>query len=162
MDANERELESRTGFQPVCDGKVVGHEKAQNSQKVSGLLEQLKKDVLAGISERNAVFFDEEMEKLDKWAEDRQKSLKGSLKELKEQIKELKKEARRTSNLPDKLKMRRKIQSLEKKRDEAWKAYDSAAREVEQKKDELIDDVEARLSQQTSSVPLFHIRWKIV
>ena len=125
-------------------------------------LKKQEKYLLGDISERNAVFFDEEMEKLDKWAADQQKTLKSDLKDLDDQIKELKKDARRTSNLPDKLKMRRKTQTFEKKRDTAWKAYDSAAREIEQKKDELIDEVEARLNKQTSSVPLFHIRWKLI
>jgi SNF2 family DNA or RNA helicase len=134
----------------------------QDDGRLEKSLKKQEKHLLGDISERNAVFFDEEMEKLDKWAADQQKTLKSDLKDLDEQIKELKKEARRTSNLPDKLKMRRKTQTLEKKRDTAWKAYDSAAREIEQKKDELIDEVEARLDQQTSSVPLFHIRWKLI
>jgi len=134
----------------------------EDNHRLQKQLKKQEKNLLGDISERNAVFFDEEMEKLDRWAADQQKTLKADLKDLDDQIKERKKEARRTSNLPDKLKLRRKTQTLEKKRDEAWKTYDLSARKIEQKKDHLIDDVEARLSQQTSSVPLFHIHWKLI
>lgn len=125
-------------------------------------LKKQEKNLLGDISERNAAFFDEEMEKLDKWAADQQKTLKIELKNLDDQIKELKKDARRTTNLPDKLKLRRKTQKLEKRRDEAWRNYDLAARDIEKKKDGLIDDIEARLDQNTATVPLFQIQWKLI
>ena len=106
--------------------------------------------------------FDEEMDKLDRWAADQQKSLRTNLKELDDQIKELKRQVRQTSSLPDKIALQKKGKGLEKKRDEAWRSYDQAAREIEQKKEKLIDTVEARLSQTVTNQILFQIEWKIV
>jgi hypothetical protein len=107
------------------------------------------------------VWFDEEMEKLDKWAEDKRAGLKADLKELDEQIKALKKEIRQTGNLPEKLSLQRQARALETKRDEAWRAYDAAAKEIEIQKDGLLDQVEERLGHSVSDEELFVIRFEI-
>lgn len=121
-----------------------------------------KNRVLDDISQRNAIFFEEEMEKLNRWAEDRRKSLKTSLKEFDDQIAELKKQARIAPNLPEKLEIQKKIRDLDKKRDDAWREYDRAAKEVELQKDVLIEKIEARLQQDIEEETLFTIRWKLI
>lgn len=124
--------------------------------------ERLKIGVLGEISERNTVFFEEEMEKLDRWAEDKRKSLRTTLKDYDDQINDLKKEARFAPNLPEKLALQKKIRSLDKKRDEAWREYDDGARDIERQKDSLIDRIEARLQQKIEEEDLFTVRWKLV
>lgn len=124
--------------------------------------DRFKNRVVNDISERNAVFFEEEMEKLDRWAEDKRKSLKTTLKDYDDEIADLKKQARVAPNLPEKLAIQKKIRNLDKKRDEAWRQYDEGAREIERQKDTLIDHVEARLQQEVEEETLFTIRWKLV
>jgi hypothetical protein len=129
---------------------------------VQVVYDRLKNNVLGDISERNTVFFEEEMEKLDRWAEDKRKSLKGTLKDYDDQIADHKKQARVAPNLPEKLAIQKKIRNLDKKRDEAWREYDEGARGIERQKDSLIDDVEARLQQEIEEENLFTVRWKLV
>lgn len=124
-------------------------------------VEQQRKTILDDMSARQSAWFDDEMEKLDNWAEDKRTGLKADLKELDEQIKALKKEIRQTGNLPDKLALQRKVRGLESKRDEAWRAYDAAAKEIEVQKDNLLDQVEERLGQSVSDEELFAIRFEI-
>ena len=50
---------------------------------------------------------------------------------------------------------------MDKKRDEAWRAYDAAARDVERHKDGLLDQVEEQLRQETASEDLFALRWTV-
>jgi len=121
-----------------------------------------KNAILSDISERNAVFFEEEMDKLNRWAEDKRKSLKSTLKDYDDQIADLKKQARMAPNLPEKLALQKKIRSLDKKRDNAWREYDEAAREIERQKDTLIDQVEARLGQEIEEEELFTIQWRLI
>jgi predicted nucleic acid-binding Zn-ribbon protein len=102
------------------------------------------------------------MEKLNLWAEDRRKTLKSTLKDYDDEIATLKKQARSAPNLPEKLAIQKKIRNLDKKRDEAWQAYDEASREVERQKDRLIDEVEARLEQEIEEELLFTIRWRLI
>lgn len=98
---------------------------------------------------------------MDRWGEDRRNSLRLLLRELDEQIKELKKQSRLTPNLPEKLKHEKEKRLLENKRDEAWKEYDQVAKEIELKKDDLIDEIEKKLKQTVLEEALFTIRWKL-
>lgn len=106
-------------------------------------------------------FFEQELEKLDKWGEDRRNSLKINLKELDQQIKEIKRQARFATNLPEKLQLEKKRRQLESERDEAWREYDKAAKEIERNKDALIEDVERHLQQSVEEEELFFIQWEI-
>ncbi len=126
------------------------------------VLDERQRSVIAAITERAGVFFEQEMEKLDHWADDKRRSLKTNLKDLDQRIKDRKKEARATSALPEKIRIQREIQKIQGRRDEAWRRYDEAAREIEERKDELLDDIEARLEQKTEVTPLFTIRWTLI
>ena len=66
------------------------------------------------------------MDKLDRWAEDRRKSLKAALDELDTKIRETRKGARLAPNLPTKLDLQRQLRQLEATRNEAWKEFDEA------------------------------------
>jgi hypothetical protein len=155
----QRRTKNDFGLCASVNSSEAGGKKEIRDDPCRVLIEKLQKEKLSEISERNAVFFDEEMEKLEKWAEDRRVTLKTVLKEQDEQIKELKKEARRAHSLPDKLGLQKKIRDLQKKRDEAWREYDQASREIEEQKDELIDRVEKQLKRSTFSKELFTIQW---
>lgn len=135
---------------------------AIDGSAAQGRLDVLKSDILGEVSERNAVFFEEEMDKLNRWASDKRATLKTQLKNYDDEIAELKKQARTARNLPEKLAMQKKIRTLDKKRDDAWREYDEAAREVERQKDELIDRVEARLQQEVHEETLFTVRWTLI
>lgn len=95
-------------------------------------------------------------------SEDKRAGLKADLKDLDDQIKEIKREVRQTGNLPDKLALQKKVRSLEQKRDDAWRAYDDDARQVESQKDTLLDQVEERLAQDVEHIPLFTIRFRVI
>jgi len=124
--------------------------------------EMRKNELLSEMERRQSAWFEEEIEKLNFWAEDKRKGLKAELKDFDEQISALKKEARLAVNLPDKLAIQKKLRDLDHKRDEAWKAYDTDARLIEQQKDALLDTVEERLRQTIEEKTIFAIRWSVV
>jgi hypothetical protein len=130
-------------------------------EPVRKTVERQRKAILDELAARQSAWLDEEMEKLDNWAEDKRAGLKADLRELDEQIKALKKEIRQTGNLPDKLALQRQARVLEVKRDEAWRAYDVAAKEIAIQKDSLLDQVEERLGQSVSDEELFAIRFEV-
>lgn len=167
-------------FFAACDedGNLIPDEAARKLFKLEAnatgtILENpyadlLKNEIEAGfethlqsLEHKNGEFFNEEMEKLDKWAEDRRTALKTSLKDLDEQIKDIKRQIRQPGNLPEKLALQKKARKLEGKRDEAWREYDDAAKVIEEKKDEVIDMVEARMKQQVETTELFTISFEI-
>lgn len=124
--------------------------------------EAQKQQILGDVEDRYAAYFEQEMEKLDHWADDKRKGLKFNLKDLDTQIKDLKRQIRGSKNLPEKLAFQRKAQKLEKKRDDAWREYDEQAREVEKKKDSLLDIIEQKLRMNTTEQHVFSIKWSLI
>lgn len=120
-----------------------------------------ERQLLEDLTTRNGRWFDLEMDKLDRWAEDRRASLKATLHELDEALKAAKKAARLAATLPEKLERQREARGIEGKRDDAWRAFDQASREIDRQKDALLDEISRRLEQKTQWEPLFTLRWTL-
>jgi hypothetical protein len=120
-----------------------------------------QKTILEALTKRNADRFDIEMDKLEHWADDRRASLKVELDDLEEAIKETRKAARLAPNLPDKLAKQQALKKLDAKRDEVWRSYDEASKDIEKQKDNLLDEISRRLEQNTDTQVLFTIRWRL-
>lgn len=118
-------------------------------------------NLLEELTHRNADWFEIEIDKLDRWAEDRRASLQVELDDLDETIKETRKAARLAPNLPEKLTKQQALRKLEAKRDEAWRNYDAASRDLDKKKDELLDEISQRLEQNTKTDLLFILKWNL-
>lgn len=123
---------------------------------------QRQQALLDAIVTKNGQWFDLEMDKLDRWAEDRRTALKADLDDLDQQIKETRKAARLAPTLPDKLERQRALRKLETRRDEAWRNYDEASRTLDRQKDTLLDEISHRLAQKTEQATLFTLRWRVV
>ncbi|MCJ7510368.1 MAG: DEAD/DEAH box helicase [Dehalococcoidia bacterium] len=117
--------------------------------------------ILERLAGKNSAWFEAEMDKLDRWADDRRTSLKADLDDLDAKIRETRREARLAPNLPAKLELQRGLRQLETKHTDAWKTYDQAKREVDRQKDALLDDISRRLQQQTERETLFTLRWSL-
>ena len=133
-----------------------------STQSFEDEYQSCKEQLLGNVEGRYAIFFDQEMDKLDHWAGDKRNALKGSLKDFDSQVNELKKMIRGSKNLPEKLAFQRRAQKLEKQRDEAWREYDEQAKEIEHKKDSLLDNIEEKLKMDIQDQCLFSIKWKLV
>ncbi len=118
-------------------------------------------EIVGTMTDRNTRWFETEIEKMDQWAGDRRTSLKTELADLDDEIKDGKKQARLAPTLPEKLDRQRNLRTLEGRRDEAWRAFDAATRDIERQKDALLDDITDRLRQNISEQELFTIRWTL-
>ncbi len=138
-----------------------------NTAKIeNGVLLQKEQEkaaiITVSISERNSIFFDDEVDKLDKWAEDVKKSLEIELRQLDIDIKAMKTNAKKVLNLGEKIKLQREIKELEKKRNEMRQKLYRSQDDVDAKKENLLEKVETQLNQKTTLVPLFTVRWKVI
>ncbi|MBU4305715.1 MAG: DEAD/DEAH box helicase family protein [Candidatus Omnitrophica bacterium] len=113
-------------------------------------------------AQRNNEFFDDEVDKLDKWAEDMKKALELDLKKLDIDIKTAKTNAKKIVELEEKIKVQRQIKDTEKKRNEMRKKLYDSQDDVDKRKEQLIDKVEAQLKQKTKIEKIFSIRWRVV
>jgi ERCC4-related helicase len=118
--------------------------------------------IIENNEKRNREFFESEIEKLDKWAEDRKNSLEISLKELDRDIKLQKTEAKKILNLEEKVKKQREIKELEKKRNIQRRELFVSQDEVDESKEKLLNEIESRIRQRLSKEELFTIKWRII
>jgi superfamily II DNA or RNA helicase len=121
-----------------------------------------QRQVLEELTSRNGRWFDLEMDKLDRWADDRRASLKATLNEVDEALKAAKRAARLASTLPEKLELQRAARVLEGERDETWRAFDQASRDVDRQKDAVLDEIGLRLHQHLELEDLFTLRWHLL
>lgn len=125
-------------------------------------IESAQNYILNDVMERNSKNFSFEIEKLDRWADDKRYGLRQQLKDLDAHIKEIKKSIRLAPNLPEKLKLEKERRRLESERDASLIEFESSAKKIEQEKDQLLDVVEKRLNQLVKNETLFRIRWKLI
>src|SRR3989339_880825 len=136
---------------------------SEDEKKRANELEEREIGLISSKSaERNSEFFDNEVDKLDKWADDMKTALELDLKRLDIEIKTAKTQAKKILNLEEKVKVQRGIKDQEKKRNEMRKKLYEAQDEVDTRKEQLIERVEARLKQRIKLETLFCLRWKVV
>ncbi|MDO8541190.1 MAG: SNF2-related protein [Opitutaceae bacterium] len=114
------------------------------------------------ISERNAKFFEVEVEKLDGWAEDLKLTLEREIKDMDRQIKEARRTASTSATLEEKLAGQKQIKALESQRNEKRRSLFEAQDKVDQRRETLIAAIEGKLIQNASSSALFTIRWSLI
>tara|TARA_R110002072_G_scaffold302737_2_gene488206 strand:- start:29880 stop:32783 length:2904 start_codon:yes stop_codon:yes gene_type:complete len=130
---------------------------------VSTTLEQaLEKQQAARLDEltvRNGQHFEEESEKIDRWAEDLKLTLERELKELDAEIRATKKESKSLIALADKLQAQRRIKQLEQRRGQQRRQLFQAQDEVDERRGRLIEDIERQLQSEENRSTLLIVRW---
>lgn len=122
-------------------------------------LEQRRNAVAQRINERNLSWFQQEVEKLDAWADDLKVGLEQEIKELDRQIKEVRRTATVAVTLEAKLHWQKQQRELEQRRGRMRRELSERQDEVEQRRDALISNLEAQLSQTVETHPLFVVQW---
>ena len=121
-----------------------------------------RSSIIEESSLRNQNFFDDEMDKLDTWADDMKLSLDREIRDLDVEIRLRKGEAKKMTKLQDKIAAQRLVRELESKRKEKRQSLYEAQDAVDQKKEDLINRVEAMLNQKTEQNQLFTFKWTLV
>ena len=84
------------------------------------------------------------------------------MKELDKEIKARKTEAKKILKLDEKVKAQRQIKEMEKRRNELRQNLYQAQDEVDGRKENLINEIEARLKQKVASKELFLVKWSVI
>lgn len=129
--------------------------------KLDAALGAAKDAALVRIAERNGHFFEEEIEKLERWAEDIKDGLEEEIKALDVAIKTAKRDAKLKTDLEAKVALHRIVKDLEAARSQKRRSLYEAQDEIDRRKDELISGVEAKLRQRVESKKLFTIGWAV-
>ncbi len=119
-------------------------------------------EIERGVSERNALFFEAEAEKLDGWADDLKVGLEREIKEFDRLIKEARREAVAAASLEDKVAGQRKIKALEQQRGAKRRAIFEAQDQIDSQRGELIEEIEKKLTRRDSSHEVFCLKWRLL
>ena len=143
--------------------EIIGNEAIDNSiqEKLQEKISEMQNEIVSKSAERNSKFFDEEMDKLDNWADDMKLGLEKEISDLDQEIRLRKSEAKKITRLDEKVSAQRAIKELEKKRTEKRQNLYEAQDEIDEKKDMLLDKIEKMLKQKVSRENLFLIRWRL-
>lgn len=125
-------------------------------------ISEMQNEIVADSAERNSKFFDEEMDKLDNWADDMKLGLEKEISDLDQEIRLRKSEAKKIIRLDEKVSAQRAIKELEKKRIEKRQYLYEAQDEIDEKKDMLLDKIEKMLKQKVERKCLFMIKWRVI
>jgi hypothetical protein len=124
--------------------------------------EAQQRSVLNLVERQNADWLDKENEKLDAYADDLEKAFGAETKALEAEIRDARK-ALRGSNLAlaEKLAEKRRISSLEAKRDKLKADFFDRRAALRAEVESMLDKIQESLRIQPSLVPLFTARWEV-
>lgn len=111
---------------------------------------------------RNAEFFAEERERLDKWVRDVEIASEKELKDTKDRIRDLQREAAKATDMAEQLSLQEKIQQLERRKRKLRREIFDVQDQAEEKRDALIQGLKRQMEQETSVQTVFEIQWAVV
>ena len=125
-------------------------------------VEARKIGLLREINQRNLGYFEQEVQKLDSWADDLKFGLEQEIKALDAEIKEVRRKAATSPTLEEKLAHLKRQRELEAKRTKLRRDLFARQDEVETQRNDLITQLEDQLQQQVVEHTLFTIEWELV
>lgn len=120
-----------------------------------------KKQLLREINQRNLGYFEQEVEKLDAWADDLKLGLEQEIKGIDIQIKEVRRTAATSPTLEKKLAHQKQQRELEAKRSKLRRELFVRQDDIESERNDLIEQLEGQLQQQVEEQTLFTIEWEL-
>ncbi|MBI1626695.1 SNF2-related protein [Comamonas suwonensis] len=117
---------------------------------------------VAQVLEANQRLFNEERDKLERWADDKLLAAEEALKNTKARIAQLKRDARKAATLQEQDGIQRELAELERKQRRLRQEIFAVEDEIIAKRDELIASLQQRLQEKTSNETLFSVRWQVL
>lgn len=117
--------------------------------------------LLREINQRNLGYFEQEVQKLDAWADDLKLGLEQEINEIDREIKEVRRTAATSPTLEEKLAHQKRQRELESKRSKLRRELFTRQDEVEAQRHDLISQLEAQLQQQVEERTLFTVEWEL-
>ncbi|WP_019656461.1 SNF2-related protein [Variovorax atrisoli] len=116
---------------------------------------------IAQVLEANQRLFNEERDKLERWADDKLLAAEEALKKTKARIAQLKRDGRKAATLQEQDGIQRELSELERKQRRLRQEIFTVEDEIIAKRDELIASLQRRLQEKTKNETLFSIRWQV-
>ena len=104
-----------------------------------------------------------EIQKFEKWANDRIAGSEQELKDVKKKIQELERGTRADGiNADDLLDIQKKLRTLDRKKAKLRREIFDVEDAILEERDEMIDDAEGKLNRTTTEQEIFTIEWELI
>lgn len=141
--------------------QVEGDAHLQVCAELVANVESRKSVLLRGINQRNLGYFEQEVQKLDTWADDLKLGLEQEIKAIDGEIKEVRRTAAASPTLEEKLAHQKRQRELETRRSKLRRDPFARQDEVEEQRNKLIGELEEQLKQQVAERMLFTVEWEL-
>jgi len=131
------------------------------NQQIEQSLTNAQNDIIKMVNNRNLTFFEEEVSKLDHWADDLKFGLEQSIKDTDQQIKDVRRNAKIAPTLEEKLALQKQQHELERTRNKQRKELFDRQDEIDERRETLIGQLESKLNQRTAIEDLFIVHWSL-
>ncbi len=145
----------------MAPSPLGGEGRGEGKSTLERDLEARKAALLRDIHQRSLGYFEQEVQKLDAWADDLKLGLEQEIKESDREIKEVRRSAAISPTLEEKLSWQKKQRELEGKRSRLRRELFARQDEVEAQRNDLITQLEAQLQQQVEERTLFTVEWEL-
>jgi adenine-specific DNA-methyltransferase len=143
-------------------GRIFGGEPKGPAPDALAAATRAAADAIRGeVDARNAAYFDEEVQKLDRWADDLKYGLEAELRELDREIREARRSASGALSLAEKLAAQKELKALEQRRSRKRRELYDAQDAIDAQRDELIEKIERQLQQRHELRPVWRVRWVV-
>ena len=133
----------------------------QTTPMIDSLLNEELNSINKSVNERNLNYFEQEVEKLDSWADDLKDGLEQAIKELDKEIRQVRREAKVAPTLDEKLARQKEQRRLETLRNKKRRDLYDKQDEIDQRREDMIESLEGKLNKNTEKETLFVIRWSV-
>ena len=113
------------------------------------------------VETRNRSYFDEEIQKLDGWADDLRLGLERELKELDRQIRDARRAGLTAASLDGKLAAQKELRALEQLRKRKRRDLYDAQDEIDARREDMIGQIERQLAMSDTIQRIFTLRWMV-
>jgi superfamily II DNA/RNA helicase len=145
---------------PAAGNPVAVHDAAPTSLEANS--RRRVQATIAEVLEANQCLFNEERDKLERWADDKLLAAEEALKDTKARIAQLKRDARKADTLQEQEGIQRELSELERKQRRLRQEIFAVEDEIIEKRDALIASLQQRLQEKTDTQTLFTLRWQVV
>lgn len=123
---------------------------------------EILRHLRAELKSKDARYLQHEVNKLNRWAEDRIYLVEKELKDTKLRIKELTRQAAQTNETIEQLDIQKRIRDLEKRQRRQRQEIFDAEDQIKEQRDGMIEEIEKRMHRSFNEKPVFIVRWKIL
>lgn len=110
---------------------------------------------------KDTEYFQHEVDKLHKWADDKILASEKELKDVKSKIKELNRASKKTSSSEELLKIQSELKEHERKKKRLRQEIFQVEDEIEERRDDMINAIKAKMLKAINESPIFTIKWKL-